>query len=114
MLTSVFFKEKPARALAALSKKDKSWYASMLAKEINCTYPHLVNTLAVFEEAGLITTESRGRINVIKLTDSGEDLAHDMEGLLRRLERLNAKVPEKSTLEEVEEPLEEKPKERKK
>jgi len=111
MLTSVFFKEKPARALAALSKKDKSWYASMLAKEINCTYPHLVNTLAVFEEAGLITTESQGRINVIKLTDIGEDLAHDMEGLIRRLERVETKAEKSGRVEEPEEiALEDKPK----
>jgi DNA-binding MarR family transcriptional regulator len=111
MLTSVFFKEKPARALAALAKKDKSWYASMLAKEIDCTYPHLVNTLAVFVDAGLITTEEQGRINVIKLTDVGEDLAHDIGGLLRRLERLDAKTPEKAEAEIEEEPvLEEKPK----
>jgi DNA-binding MarR family transcriptional regulator len=110
MLTSVFFKEKPARALAALVKKEKSWYASMLAKEIDCTYPHLVNTLAVFEDAGLITTESQGRINLIKLTEAGEDLAHDMEGLLRRLERLDSKVPEKKESERTEEAVEEKPK----
>ena len=114
MLTSVFFKEKPARALAALAKKDREWYASMLSKEIDCTYPHLINTLNVFQEAGLITLENQGRINVIKLTDAGEDLAHDMEGLLRRMERLNVKVPEKSALEDVEESLEEKPKEKKK
>ncbi len=111
MLTSVFFKEKPARALAALVKKDREWYASMLSKEIDCTYPHLINTLATFEEAGLITTEEQGRINVIRLTEAGEDLAHDLEGVLRRLERLGLKSEKAEKVEAVQEPVvEEKPK----
>jgi DNA-binding MarR family transcriptional regulator len=111
MLTNVFFKEKPAKALAALAKKDRNWYAAMLSKEIDCTYPHLINTLATFEQAGLITTEMQGRINVIRLTDAGEDLAHDIEGLLRRLERTNPKAGEKAVvIEEVQEPAEAKKK----
>ena len=111
MLTSVFFKEKPARALAALVKKDRKWYAAMLSKEIDCTYPHLINTLATFEEAGLITTEEQGRINVIRLTEAGEDLAHDLEGVLRRLERLGLKSEKAEKVEAVQEPVvEEKPK----
>lgn len=114
MLTSVFFKEKPARALAALAKKDREWYASMLSKEIDCTYPHLINTLAAFEEAGLVTLEGQGRINVIRLTEAGEDLAHDLEGVLRRLERMDSKSIEKGerteTLENQEPVVEDKPK----
>jgi len=114
MLTNVFFKEKPARALAALAKKDREWYASMLSKEIDCTYPHVINTLALFEEAGLITTKEQGRINIIKLTDAGEDLAHDLEGVLRRLERMDSKSVEKGErtekLESQEPVVEEKPK----
>jgi DNA-binding MarR family transcriptional regulator len=106
MLTNVFLKEKPARALAALAKKDREWYASMLSKEINCTYPHLINTLAAFEAAGLVKMEEQGRINVIRLTEAGEDLAHDLEGLLRRLERIDSKAVEKTEkVEEVQEPI---------
>ena len=111
MLTNVFFKEKPAKALAALAKKDRNWYAAMLSKEIDCTYPHLINTLTTFEQAGLIKTEMQGRINVIRLTDAGEDLAHDLEGLLRRLERINVKTGEQTeVLKELEEPAEAKKK----
>ena len=115
MLTSTFLKEKPVRALAALAKKDREWYASMLSKEIDCTYPHLINTLTFFEEAGLVKREGRGRINVITLTETGEDLAHDLEGLLRRLERLDAKGPEKTEAKKAEETAEEPgPKEKRK
>ena len=97
MLSSLFFKEKPVRALAALTEKDKTWYASMLCKKIDCTYPHMINTLKLFEQSGLIETEGSGRIRIIRLTDQGEDLAHEFENLLRRLDRIE--LPEQEIVE---------------
>ena len=88
MFSRVFFKEKPARTLASMLKKDRRWYASMLCKEIDCTYPHMVNLLSGFEQAGLIETQAQGRVKFVKLTPLGEDLAHEFEGLLRKLDRV--------------------------
>lgn len=97
MLSGLFFKEKPVRTLAALAEKDRIWYASMLCKKIDCTYPHMINTLGSFEKFGLISSEGSGRINIIKLTPQGEDLAHEFEGLLRRLDRVA--TPEEDVVE---------------
>ena len=90
MLRGFFFNPKPALALASLAKKDRVWYASMLAKEIDCTYPHIVNIVKTLEDAGLISTEGQGRIKIIRLTQNGEDLAHDVENILRRMDRIES------------------------
>ncbi len=97
MLSGLFFKEKPVRAIAALAEKDRVWYASMLCKKIDCTYPHMINTLGSFERFGLISTEGSGRIKIVRLTPQGEDLAHEFEGLLRRLDRVA--TPEEDVVE---------------
>lgn len=86
-LSGLFFNEKPVRALASLAKSDRVWYPSMLAKEIDCSYPHLMSVLNEFETAGLIKSEGMGRIRVLRLTENGDDLAHDFELILRRIDR---------------------------
>jgi len=91
MKTSIFFNEKPVRTLASLAQKDKMWYASMLCKETDTTYPHMMTILSKFIDEGLIESEEQGRIKIIKLTAHGEDLALDMQNLLRRMERGAAK-----------------------
>ena len=88
MLNRVFFNEKPVKALASLTKTDRVWYASLLAKEIDCTYPHMMTILRTFEQNGLITSEGQGRVRIIRLTDRGDDLGHEFEGLLRRLDKV--------------------------
>ena len=80
-------KEKPVRTLVSLAKKDRVWYASMLCKEIDCTYPHMINILNTFENEGLTESEGQGRIRVIRLTEKGEDLAHDFENVIRRVQK---------------------------
>lgn len=89
MITPIFFKDKPLRALVSLGKKDKIWYASMLCKEIDCTYPHMMKLMDIFESEGLIKTEGQGRINIIRLTEKGEDLSQELENLLRRIDKLD-------------------------
>jgi predicted transcriptional regulator len=87
MLAPIFFKEKPLRTLVCLAKKDRVWYASMVCKEIDCTYPHMINIINLFEDEGLVATEDQGRIRIIRLTPKGEDLAHDLENVVRRMDR---------------------------
>lgn len=94
VLSQVFFNEKPVRVLAALAKQDRVWYASTICKEIDCTYPHMVKILGIFEKYGIITSEEHGRIKIIRLTEKGNYLAHDMEGILILLDQLEGEKPE--------------------
>jgi DNA-binding MarR family transcriptional regulator len=89
MDASFFINTKPVRALIALSDKNKDWYASLLAKEADCTYAHMVKVIDAFEEANLVVSSRTGRIKLVRPTELGEELAHDFENVLRRLERLS-------------------------
>ncbi len=48
-VVEVLFKKKPAMSLIFLRDKKQEWYASKLAKKVDCTYPHMVNVLKKFE-----------------------------------------------------------------
>ena len=87
MINGIFLKKKPAKALVSMLKKDRVWYASMLCKEIDCTYPHMINILNSFENEGLVESEEQGRIKIIRLTSKGEELAHDFENVMRRIQK---------------------------
>ncbi|MFW5895467.1 MAG: hypothetical protein ACOCT9_01855 [archaeon] len=100
MLPPIFFKEKPVYALAQLANDEKVWYASLLAKEIDCTRPHMNNIMDKFKEKGLVETEEEGRVKKITLTSQGEDLAMEFQNILRRMERIDSKVKNKNEVEE--------------
>ncbi len=85
MDTNLFLHEKPTRALVALADRSRTWYAHILAKEIDCSYAHLVKVLNAFEESGLVEFDKEGRVKLVNLTDKGEELAHDLETVLRHL-----------------------------
>ncbi|MCD4740682.1 MarR family winged helix-turn-helix transcriptional regulator [archaeon] len=89
MQSNFFINEKPVRALVALSEKDRTWYASLLAKDVDCTYAHMVNVLDEFASAGLVVFDREGRIKIVKLTEKGEDLAREFETVLRRIEKIS-------------------------
>ena len=91
VIEGIFLKKKPAKTLVSLMKKDRVWYASMLCKEVDCTYPHMINILSSFENEGLVETEGQGRIKIIRLTPKGEDLAHDFENVMRRIQKYDNK-----------------------
>jgi DNA-binding MarR family transcriptional regulator len=86
---NIFLKEKPTRALILLRDKSKRWYISLLAKEVDTTYPHMVKLVRVFEQLGLIRTVKDGRTRYIELTEQGDELAHDLEGIYKHLSKLN-------------------------
>ncbi|MCD6414878.1 MAG: hypothetical protein J7L23_04620 [Candidatus Diapherotrites archaeon] len=87
MEASFFINEKPVRTLVALLDGDKTWYASLLAKKVDCTYAHMVNMLDSLASGGLVVFDREGRVKIVKLTTAGEELAHEFEAVLRRLER---------------------------
>jgi len=86
-LMDLFLHKKPVGILLSL-KDSEGKYASILAKETDCTYTHALKILSLMEEYGLVKFRKEGRIKEVKLTSLGGDIAHDLEGLVRRLERL--------------------------
>jgi len=100
ILTTLLLHEKPTGIIMSLKGIDGK-YASVLSKENDCTYTHTLKILKILEENDIITSSKEGRIKFIKLTDKGEDVAHELEGLVRYLERLGHKEDaKKNTLPE--------------
>jgi len=76
---NVFFREKPAMMLVGLKTGKIDVYASSLAKQIDCTYSHVVKILQEMEKAGLITFEKQGRLKLLQLTKRGGEVAEYIE-----------------------------------
>jgi len=86
---TLFLREKPTRLLLALritGKKPK--YVSTLSKEINCTYSHTVRLLEDFRKIGLVKFMKVRRVKYIELTEEGKDLVLQLEGVVRKLTKL--------------------------
>ena len=56
----VFFREKPALMLIGLKNYGSEVYASVLAKQIDCTYSHVVKILQEMEKADLVAFKKQG------------------------------------------------------
>ena len=72
---NVFFREKPAMMLVVLLNKSNNIYASNLAKEVDCTYSHVVKILQEMQKAGIVSFEKQGRLKVLTLTKKGQEVA---------------------------------------
>ena len=86
-LASLLLRVKPVSALLLLRDKSKKWNISALAKQVDTTYPHMLHLVKTFEELGIVKTTFSGRSRYVKLTEYGDELAHDLEGLLKHIER---------------------------
>ena len=73
----LFLRTKPVNALIALSREEQDWYASSLAKEIDCTFPHIIKILSRFKELELVLFKAQGRKKLISLTSKGRKLSAD-------------------------------------
>ena len=82
---NVFFREKPALMLTTLLNKNSEIYASSLAKEVDCTYSHVVKILQEMQKAGLVAFEKRGRLKVLTLTKKGEEIAKHIDNIKNSL-----------------------------
>ena len=76
---NVFFREKPAMMLVQLKNAKGEVYASSLAKQIDCTYSHVVKILQEMERAKLINFDKQGRLKLLTLTKNGEEVAENIE-----------------------------------
>ncbi|MBU0628425.1 MAG: winged helix DNA-binding protein [Nanoarchaeota archaeon] len=78
---NVFFREKPAMMLVNLKNTKDEIYASNLAKQIDCTYSHVVKILQEMEKAGLINFEKQGRLKLLTLTKKGQEVAEHIDSI---------------------------------
>ena len=82
---NVFFREKPAMMLVELKNAKSEVYASSLAKQIDCTYSHVVKILQEMQREGLVNFDKQGRLMLLSLTKNGNEIASridDVRGLL--------------------------------
>ena len=82
---NIFFREKPAMMLVGLKNADGEIYASSLAKQIDCTYSHVVKILQEMEKAGLIQFKKQGRLKLLTLTKKGSEVAEHIQNIRRLL-----------------------------
>jgi len=82
---NVFFREKPAMMLVNLKNTKDEIYASSLAKQIDCTYSHVVKILQEMEKSGLINFEKQGRLKLLTLTKKGQEVAENIDSIRRQL-----------------------------
>ncbi len=87
-LASILLREKPTRVLILLRDKTKRWYVSALAKQVDTTYPYMVALIKKLEQFGVVRTVKQGRTRYVELTEVGEELAHDLEGLYRHMQQI--------------------------
>ena len=81
----VFFREKPAMMLVELKNANSHVYASVLAKQIDCTYSHVVKILQEMQRAELINFKKEGRLKLLELTRKGKDVAGNIESIRSQL-----------------------------
>ena len=77
----VFFREKPAMMLVELKNAESQVYASVLAKQVDCTYSHVVKILQEMEKSGLVNFEKQGRLKLLTLTKTGSEVAEHIDGI---------------------------------
>ena len=77
----VFFREKPAMMLVELKNASSDVYASVLAKQIDCTYSHVVKILQEMQKAELINFKKEGRLKLLELTKKGYEIASNIESI---------------------------------
>ena len=76
-----FFREKPAMMLVELKNAKGEIYASSIAKIVDCTYSHVVKILQEMQKAGLINFEKQGRLKLLTLTKTGQEIAEKIDGI---------------------------------
>ncbi len=86
-IDGMFLHEKPARLLIKIKEGKGTKYASVLAKEVDCTYSHCIRILQSMEKLGLISFKKGGRTKMVSMTKFGEDVAFALENIYRLFDR---------------------------
>jgi len=77
----VIFREKPVMMIIELLNSNKDVYASTLAKQVDCTYSHVVKILQEMHKAQLVSFHRQGRLKILQLTKKGETVAKNLEAI---------------------------------
>ncbi len=88
LFEDLFLREKPAKILLGLKTSKNSIYATMLAKEADCTYSHTIKILNSFKKLGIVQFEKTGRIKKVTLTPDGWDIAHNLEAMTKKFDQI--------------------------
>ncbi len=67
--------------LVELKNANAGVYASVLAKQIDCTYSHVVKILQEMQKADLINFRKEGRLKLLELTRKGKEVASNIESI---------------------------------
>ncbi len=67
--------------LIQLKNASSPVYASVLAKQVDCTYSHVVKILQEMQKSGLVEFKKEGRLKILELTNKGRNIAKGMEGI---------------------------------
>ena len=81
----VIFREKPVMMIIELLNSNKDVYASTLAKQVDCTYSHVVKILQEMHKAQLVSFHRQGRLKILQLTKKGETVAKHLEAVRQTL-----------------------------
>ena len=71
--------------LVTLNSIKNDIYASSLAKQIDCTYSHVVKILQEMSDAGLVNFDKQGRLKLLTLTKKGQEVAEHIEKIRQLL-----------------------------
>jgi DNA-binding MarR family transcriptional regulator len=71
--------------LVTLKNAKSEVYASSLAKEIDCTYSHVVKILQEMEKSSLVEFKRQGRLKILKLTSKGSEIAEHIDQIRNKL-----------------------------
>lgn len=81
----VIFREKPVMMLIKLLGSSNEMYASTLAKNVDCTYSHVVKILQEMNKAGIVSFNKKGRLKILTLTKKGTEIAKNLESVRQAL-----------------------------
>ena len=87
----LFLHKKPAGIILSLKKArqaKRKTYSSILAKENDCTYTHVLKIISRLENLGLIKSKSSGRIKEVMLTEQGYELSLKLNDFFEELEMI--------------------------
>jgi DNA-binding MarR family transcriptional regulator len=90
-LESLFLRKKPVKLIVSLNAEKKK-YVTVVAKEIDCTYSHVVKLLDLLKKLGIVNYEKEGRVKFVSLTEEGKEIAKIFESLLKRFSKLETQI----------------------
>lgn len=71
--------------LVHLMNSKNEVYASSLAKQVDCTYSHVVKILQQMQKEGLVNFDKQGRLKLLALTKKGSDVAGKIDNIRQLL-----------------------------